>query len=494
MPILSKSKYLTGLQCLKSLWVSVHAKERIPETDESQQHIFDEGQIIGEYAKKLFPRGIDIPDEDLTKNLKKTKELIQSKPRKILFEAAFSPEGERVYSRADILKPVKGNKWDIIEVKSSTQVKNVNVSDVAFQKYCYEKAGLIINKCFILHINNEYVRKGKINIKKLFVKEDITEKVEEEIQNVQENLKIMFEVVDSSEPEMKIGSCCNSPYECALKPECWKSLPEHNVFDLYYGGKKSVKLLEEGIVSIRDIPEGYELTDKQKIQHYCIKSEEPHVNKGNIKKFIDSLQYPLYFLDFETFQTTIPIYNHQSPYQQVPFQFSLHVIEKKDKEPKHYSFLAEGSKDPRKEFLKQLKKAIGKKGSIIVYNQCFEQGVLEKLAKVFPKQKETIAEITDRMVDLLSPFRSFDYYDHKQQGSASIKNVLPALTGKSYEGMDIANGANASLQFFYAAHGLNGKKATDAEIKKIRADLLKYCHLDTMAMIWILNKLGEAIK
>jgi len=493
-PILSKSKYLAGLQCPKLLWINVNSKERIPEVDEARQHIFDEGNAVGEYAKKLFPDGIDIEDEDIAENLRKTQELIKLEPRRTLFEAAFSPEGERIYSRADILEPQRDGSWDIVEVKSSTKVKDVNIFDVAFQKYVYEKAGLKINNCFILHINSEYVRHGEIEMDKLFAREEVSDKVEKEIKNVPGNLKIMLEVVDSNEPIVKIGDFCNKPYECALKGECWNFLPEHNVFDLYYGGKKSAKLLEEGIVSIKDIPDGYELTDKQIIQQYCAKNGEVHVNKKNIDKFIKKLRYPLHFLDFETFQTTIPIYDNQSPYQQIPFQFSLHIIEKKGQKPEHHYFLAEGSEDPRKEFLNQLEKIIGKDGSVIVYNQGFEQGVLEDLVEVFPKEKESINAIIERMVDLLMPFRNFDYYDCKQQGSASLKDVLPALTGKSYEGMEISAGGDASLQFFYSAHGVNGKKASPQEVKKIRKDLLEYCALDTMAMIWILEKLESAIE
>jgi len=487
--ILSKSNYLNGLQCPKLIWVSINDKQRFPAIDEAQQHIFDEGHVVGEYAKKLFPNGIDIEDKDFKRNLELTQEYLKNK--KPLFEAAFSPEGERIYSRADILDPQKDGSWNIIEVKSSTQVKDVNISDVAFQKYVYEKSGLRINKCFLLHINNKYVRHGKLEIDKLFTKEDITEKVEEEIKLVPGRIKEMLAIIDGEEPKIQIGSQCNAPYECGLKELCWGFLPEHSVFDLYYGGKKAQKLLDEGILAIKDIPESFELGDKHKIQQWCVRNNKPHVNKKGLENFIKKLKFPLYFLDFETFQTTIPIFDNQRAYQQIPFQFSLHIIEKKGQEPKHFEFLAEGKDDPRKAFLEALIKVIGKKGSIITYNQSFEQGRMEELAEVFKKDAKAVALIIKRMVDLLVPFRNFDYYDCKQQGSCSIKYVLPALTGKSYEGMDIANGGQASLSYFYSIHGLNGKSASESEVKKIRADLLKYCGLDTMAMIDVLKVLRE---
>jgi hypothetical protein len=491
---LSKSKYLLGLQCPKLLWVSINAKERLPEIDEAQQHIFDEGHVVGEYAKKLFPDGIDIP-QDYSTNLKASKELLgEELSKKVpLFEVGIEVpfENGKLYSRADILEPIKEG-WNIIEVKSSTEVKNVNIQDVAFQKYVYERAGLKINKCYLLHINNEYIRKGALDIKKLFVKEDITKQVGEEIKLVPERVKGMFEIIDGKEPEIKIGSQCNSPHECGLKELCWKFLPDHNVFDLYYGSKKAQKLLDEGILTIKDIPEDFELGDKQKIQHWCVKNDKPHINKEGLQKFIKKLKYPLYFLDFETFQTTIPIFDNQRPYQKIPFQFSLHVIKDKKSKTEHFSFLAEGKEDPRKEFLKALIKNIDKKGSIIVYNQSFEQGVMEELASVFKKENKNISKIIKRMVDLIVPFRSFDYYDCKQRGSCSLKEVLPALTGKSYEGMEIANGGDASLRYFYSVHGINGKMPSESEIKKIREALLAYCGLDTEAMIQVLDKLKGA--
>jgi len=484
--ILTKSKYINGLQCLKYLWIAVNDPKRIPSPDEQDEFRFDEGHLVGDYAKKLFPDGVDLPNSpaDFIKNLEETKKALVL--RKPLFEAGLLKE--RVYSRADILDPVKNSKdeWDIIEVKSSTEVKDVHIQDVAFQKFCYEKAGLKIRKCFLMHINKEYVRNGDMDINKLFVKEDISEQLDQEIEKIPDRLIEMFKIMDSKEePKSKIGEFCKDPYDCPIKNEYWSFLPENSVFNLYRGGKRSLDLFEKGILAIRDIPEDYELGDKQKIQHFCARNDKPHINKIAIKSFISKLKYPLYFLDFETYQTVIPLYDGLRPYQQIPFQFSLHVVDKKG-DKKHYSFLAEGNKDPRPEFLKQLKNSLGKSGSIIVYNQSFEQGRLKELSEFLPKEKNTITEFITRMVDLLVPFRNFDYYDCKQQGSASIKYVLPAMTKITYKGMDIANGGQASLRYLFITHGSNnGKKATKEEIKKVRDDLEKYCCLIVIEIIFV---------
>src|SRR3989338_7482177 len=170
-PLLSKSKYILGIQCPKYLWIAVHEPGKLPEVDEITQHRFDEGHLVGELAKKVFPSGIDIKTEYFNENLKKSKELLAK--RKPLFEAAF--KNETIYARADILFPVNKKEWDIIEVKSSTQPKELHIHDLAFQKYCYEHAGLKINKCFLMHINSNYVRKGKINPKELFNIQDVNE-------------------------------------------------------------------------------------------------------------------------------------------------------------------------------------------------------------------------------------------------------------------------------------------------------------------------------
>jgi len=488
--LLSKSKYLNGIQCPRLLWVSVNDKARLPEVDEAQQKLFDEGHVVGELAKKLFPNGIDIEDEDFIGNLEETKKLL--KENKPLFEPAFMVD--RLYSRADILEPTKDG-WNIIEVKSSTEVKDVNLQDVAFQKYVYEKAGLKINKCYLMHINNQYVRQGEIELDKLFVKEDISINVADEIKLVPERARWMLEVIDGKEPlTCKISQSCDDPYECPLKIECWKFLPKENsVFDLYRGGKRSWELFEKNILAIKDIPAIEKLNDKQLIQLQCEKTNKPHINQQAISEFFKTLEYPLYFLDFETYSTAIPLYSGLKPYQQITFQFSLHKVDKNGKKT-HYSFIASGSKDPRKKFVNAIKRKLGKSGSVIVYNQAFEQTRLKELAELYPLDAQELLSINERMRDLLIPFRNFDYYDRKQEGSASIKYVLPALTNLSYKGLEIANGGQASLQYAYITHGkIDGTRATKEEIKKVRDGLKKYCGLDTEAMIVVMDKLKGVV-
>ena len=493
MPLLSKSKYMIGLTCPKYLWIAFNEKQRIAEISEDQQHLFDQGKLVGELAKKLFPKGIDIPTQPFAENLEKSQAAAKLARRRPLFEAAFSIDN--VYSRADILNPVGKDEWDIIEVKSSTEVKDEHIQDVSFQKFCYERVGLKIRKCFMLVINNEYAKKGKVDPKKLFKFEDITERVAEEIKGMEERIEEMFKIINLKKcPETEIHEKCKKPYDCPLVEQCWRFLPKNSVFNLYSGGAKCFELFRKGIQAIKDIPDEYELTDRQDIQRRCEKTGKPYVQKEHIKHFLESLKYPLYFMDFETYNTAIPLYNKLKPYQNIPFQFSMHVLKAPGEKLEHYSFLAEGSKDPRKKFAEALKKAAGRKGSVVVYNAAFETGVLKKIKESFPKNSKWVDAVTNRVVDLLQPFRNFWYYNPRQQGKASLKAVLPALVGKSYEGMEIAEGGNASRRYLFITHGsIDGTKATPEEAKQVRHHLEAYCGMDTEAMVWILDALRNIV-
>ena len=480
---LSKSRYLNGLQCPRLLWISSNQPERMSQPDAATQYIFDQGQQVGELARQVFPGGIEVPVGNFRENMLRSRSLLQE--RKPLFEAGFM--AGNTFARADILKPVADNAWDIIEVKSSTSVKKVNVHDVAFQRYCYEQSGLEIRRCFLMYINNQDIRNGDIEPEQLFTTEDITGAVNEVYSEVPRRVSEMLAVVRSEEcPGMAIGPHCNAPYACPVT-ECWEGLPENHVFTLYYGGKKAFDLYNGGIMDINDIPPDFSLNDKQLIQHNCVIHGMPYIDKNAIRHFLAGLKYPLYFLDFETFGTAIPLFNGTRPYQNIPFQFSLHVMEEPCGETVHYEYLAGGRYDPRLELLMSLNRLIGESGSIVAYNKSFEERVLLGLGNACPEYTGWTAGIIPRFIDLLLPFRSFYYYHPSQKGSASLKSVLPAITGQGYEGMAIARGDDASLAFLE----ITFKEVAADGAARVREELLTYCKMDTEGMIMILKKLNE---
>ena len=401
---LSKSKYINGIQCLKLLWVATNDPKRLPGVDAATQRVFDQGHLVGELAHQLYQDGIDLHTENVGENLKETRACLPL--RKPLFEAGFS--SNRLYCRVDILNSVGEDDWDIIEVKSTNEVKDEQLHDVAFQRHCCQIAGLKIQRCHIMHLNRDYSKQGEIDPNQLFVTEDVTDRLDEFTYGLEERVADMLAITASGScPQVSIGQHCNAPYTCLLQEECWAHLPEHHVMTLYYGKKLGEELLGQGIFDIGNIPEEVVLNGKQQIQKECVVCGQPHINVKEIQMFLSGLEYPLHFVDFETFATAIPIYDETSPHQNIPFQFSMHLLNKPDAEPEHCSYLAEGQDDPRPGFLAELKKTIGPEGSILVYYEAFEKSRLKELARAFPEYKEWIDGILERIVDLIVPFKDF---------------------------------------------------------------------------------------
>ena len=480
---ISKSKYLNGLQCKKLLWYIYHEPDEIPSPDEATQAIFDQGHLVGDYAKKLFPNGVEVDHTgSFEEGLKSTKELISR--RVPIFEAALTYK--QCYARADILEPVGEDEWNLIEVKSSTELKDVNYHDIGFQYYLYSGAGLKINKCYLMCIDNTYIRKGEIEPRKLFKKIDVTEAIKSTYsKTIEANMAEMVKTIaNDTYPEIGIGAHCCDPYECPLIEKCWSFLPERNAFLLYKNKKLPMALIQEDILELAQIPESLKLNEKNRIQVDCEKTGKPHIDQKKIKEFLDTVQYPAYYMDFETFASAVPLFDDSRPYQQIPFQFSVHVVKKKGASPEHYSYLADGRHDPRPEFMAKLREVIGTKGSVIAYNAAFEIGKLKECALLLPKFKKWVESIEDRIVDLLKPFRAFAYYHPNQNGSCSIKKVLPVLTGKSYDNMEIGDGGTASAEYCKITFTEDNQDKT-----KVRNLLEEYCGLDTMGMVDIVNKL-----
>lgn len=484
--MISKSSFLNGAQCPKQLWMKLHDQEAFPPVDAGQQAIFDQGHLIGSLAKSLYPDGIEVAEGVLSHagSVAATQQVIRE--RRPLFEAAFAFDGGFV--RVDILNPVGVDAWEIIEVKSGTGVKEVNLLDVAFQRYVCEGAGLTLTRCFVMHVNSDYVRSGDIVAAELLHREEVTETIKPLLAEVPARLAELKRVAAlPSCPEIPIGPHCNSPYACPLQNLCWDFLPEYPVTDLYRDNQgRAWEFLASGVTGLADIPAGSSLSAKQEIQRRTVISGKPHVMPEEIARFLKELRWPLAFFDLESFQMAVPPYEGMRPYRQIPFQFSVHVQSAPDADLRHQAFLAEGPADPRRDFLESLREAIPAEGSIVVYNASFEKSVLRACAEAYPDYQPWVDAILPRFIDLLVPFRNFSYHHPDQHGSASIKAVLPALTDTSYDHLAIADGGSASLAFVAMAFG---EAVTPERRAEIRDDLLDYCALDTQAMVDILEAL-----
>lgn len=490
-PFLSKSKYLIGIQCPKLLWYHYNAKDQLPAVDERTQAVFDQGHEVGALAKRRYPDGVSVDsDTGFEGALSQTTELL--KLRKPLFEAAFM--SNRTFARADVLVPVKRDQWDIVEVKMGSSVKDINYHDVAFQRHCYEGAGLRVGRCYLMHINREYVRQGAIDPSRLFVREDVTEQLADYSRDVGDRVAGMLKTIGEAKcPEQDIGPHCDDPYECPLKALCWKLVWKHDnhVFTLPRARGKDWDLYRRGILRNDKIPADFRLTAQQQIQVEAEKTGTPHIDKSAVRQFLDGLTFPAYFMDFETFgfSVPIPLMDNTRPYDQVPFQFSVHALRSLDAKPKHTSWLWDGEGDPRPGFLANLKMALGGTGSVVVYNRAFEAARLKECVAVCPEHADWVAATQGRLVDLLDLFRNFSVYYPSQHGSASIKAVLPALTGQSYADLPISDGGQASGEFLRVTFGTVAAE----EKARVRADLERYCGLDTMGMVDILRAVGACV-
>ena len=487
MASLSKSTYLMGLQCPKLLWHRYNAKEQLQQPGTLAQAIFDQGHEVGAWAKRLYPSGIEIGRGTADFDVVCAESQQHLTLRQPLFEPAFRAAGG--YARIDILNPVDGDAWDIIEVKSSTSVKGVYLEDVAFQAHVCTAAGLNIRRCHVLHINSNYVRQGDVEPQQLFTQVDVTRQISTLSAKLEERITEFARVIGAAaHPVVNIGPHCNSPYACPLTHRCWAFLPEHNVMTLTRGTKRGFQLVAQGITAITDIPtDTARLSKAQGIQQRAIVANAPQIDSAQINAFLARLQYPLHYLDFETMGSAVPLFDGARPFEQIPFQFSLHIVRYLGAEPLHHSFLAEGRDDPRPRFMAALTESIGPAGSLIAYNAPFERGVLAGCANVLPQHAAWVQSLQPRIIDLLEPFRKFHCYHPAQHGSASIKAVLPAFTGKDYSHLAIGEGGTASLEFVRVTF----TDVSAEERAKVRRHLEEYCQLDTLAMVWLADKLHE---
>ena len=489
---ISKSQYLKGVQCPKRLWFYRHRPDLAPEISDEQQQIFDIGHEVGEYAQKYFGKGrlIDEKYYEIEKSINSTKRAVADRID-IIFEATASSQ-DGAYSRIDIFKKAsKSDQWDLIEVKASTTVKDYHIDDISFQRYAFIKAGYNIRKSILMHINNSYIRYGELNLSELFTLEDCTDIIEDRIARIPDVLKDLLAVVNNKkEPEIDRGQQCSSPFDCEYMDHCWQDFPEYSVYNIFRGGKLE-SLLDDNITEIKDVPENFDMTKLQHINVSSHKNGKIYVDKERITGFIETLKYPLYYLDYETIFPAIPLYDNSSPYQQIPFQFSLHIQKEMGGDLDHVEFLHTEAGDPRPGFIKALIENCGSFGSVVVYNQGFESRINNELGISFPEYRVKLAKINERMVDLLIPFRSKYLYHPQMYGSASLKSVLPAfITDLSYDDLVIQDGGSASSLYLSCVKGV----LSDKEKRQVYQNLKKYCGTDTLAEVRLLEILHNTVK
>lgn len=490
----SKSKYIRGTQCAKSLWLQTYKKDVLSKPDENALAKFSTGDKVGELACKLFPNGVKIEFEgsSFDEKCEQTKNLLENN-QEVIYEATFCYDG--ILIMIDILQNTKDGLI-INEVKSSISLKDVYIDDCSLQYYVLSNLNYKIKQVNLIHLNNGYYKDDFLDINQLFISNDITDKIIQNQEQVKENLKYFEEILNKKEePDIDIGTQCFDPYECDGYEYCWikqRNLCEKDsVFNISrLNANKKFELYYKNIIDFKDIKDLSIFNENQQIQIKASLNKKIHINKENIKKFLNTLTYPIYHLDFETFMQAVPEFKGVKPYMQIPFQYSLHT-DYKDK-LEHKEFLSECRIDPRYELAKNLINDIPKDTCVLAYNASFEKGVIRNLALIFPEFSEHLLNIEKNIKDLMLPFQNKDYYHYKMQGSYSIKKVLPALIPdmeKAYKDLELIHNGNEAMQSFELMQNMDQNTQV-----KYRKALLEYCKLDTLAMVKILKHLEEITK
>jgi predicted RecB family nuclease len=510
---ISKSKFVAGCQCVKRLYWQVHEPELGAEPDAADQAIMQQGHEVGMLARQLFPGGVEVRgDCGLDEAIRATRELVTNHEIPAIFEGVFEHGG--VLVKVDILQRRRDKRWRLIEVKSSTSVKEEHLDDVAIQYRVVSRSGLDVASACLAHVNRGYVFEtpllrcnrrlekhqteanrhvrvstadqhvegGSIEVRRFFKIRNLTRQVERLQPKLTFQLRAQFTVLNMpNAPDIAPGGHCTDPVTCEFYDRCNLPRPKDHVGYLPRLHASAAEGLEElGVASIHDIPDDFELSEIQRRAARCVQTGQPWFST-DLSAEMKALKYPCYFMDFETINPAIPRFPGMRPYNQLPFQWSVHVLIKPDATPEHYEFLATDTNDPRREFITSLCSALGNIGSIVVYS-AFESQRLTELAAWLPEFSGRIEKIQRRLWDLLPVMRNHVYHP-RFAGSYSIKNVLPALVpGMTYEGMVVADGTNAGLAWEALTRG--GLDQTERD--RIKRALLDYCGQDTLALVRLL--------
>lgn len=488
---LSKSDFLLFLKHPAWLWLKKFEPAKLPPIDANTQALFDMGFRFEAQAEKLFSDGVRVTGDYFEKD-RVTARLLATGTQ-TLFQAKFTAP-DNTACLTDVMVRVGGDQFDVYEIKASTKVKPEHTWDLAFQKWVIEACGYRVRKTAVVHVNGQYVRHGDIDVMALTSITDVTDEVNATMPAMDDKIRPAFEVITSGQcPDLSPrfasygGFFSWMPIYKKLKGE----LPSDSILNLARLNPKLVEQFEDqGVERIQDVPAEIisTLVPAQQMQIASAKSGEVRIDKPAIAKFMQTIQFPIYFLDYETAADAVPMYDGTKPYQQVTIQYSLHILDAPGKELRHTEFLWTEPSNPMPALIDQLKKDIGPTGSVAVWYKSFECGRHSEMAELYPEHADFLLDLNNRVVDLIDPFSQQLYVDAKFKGSASIKNVLPVLAPDlSYKELGIQDGGSAQNFYMRAVFG----DLPAAEKQQIFDDLLVYCALDTMAMVRIYEVLDE---
>ncbi|MDO8466600.1 MAG: DUF2779 domain-containing protein [bacterium] len=493
---LSKTDYILFRECPKNTWYKIHQPDIYykAELSEFEKHIIETGNEVELVARQLYPDAVLVEGRDEGAQ-KLTRELI-AKKQKVIFQPVFLKDG--FLAAVDVLEYNPATKsHDITEIKASNEAdKKRHYYDLAFQVNLLKRCGLKIGKINLMHLNPEYTRFGKLDIKQLFAIDDVTLEISELGEEVALEMEQALKYLSSdTEPP---GSCSclykGRSNHCTTFHHSNPTVPKYSVHDISRIGlskKKLAELMDGSHFDIKEVPEEMELSEGQRNQVNAYIFNNILMDKGGIREELKTLVYPIYFIDYETFPSAVPMFDGFSPYQQIPFQYSLFVLESAGSALKHFEFLHDKVSDPSKDFVESMQKQIGKVGSLIVWSKKFECTINKQIAERVPEAAGFIEDINNRTYDLMDVFTKQHYVHKDFKGSTSIKKVLPVLAPElSYKELAIQEGGTAASSWMK----LIGNDLSAVEKTQLRKDMLAYCKLDTLAMVRILEELEKMIK
>lgn len=484
---LTKTDFIHYLQCPESFWLAKKEPEKYPKAEFSLflQKLIKEGYEVESYVSGLFKEPVLLSD---FASPKETRARI-AESGNVFLQPAFETE-KGLFARIDVLEKLGDDSWHLYEVKSSTKVstkKNHNhIYDVCFQKYVLEQNGLTVSKCSVIHVNGDFVKNGEIKAQDLLTIIEVTDEVE----------KVYSEIVNEIHAALKLLSIPNLSYEgcsCLLKTRANhcetfdffnSNIPKPSIYELKRLSEKKIKeLSDKSNFGMIDIPKDFELSASQQLQYESFTQNNPIINSVAIVKTLDSLEFPLHFFDYEAYGSAVPKIDGLKPFEQVPFQVSIHTLDR-DGELTHSEYLGDTLEFPEN-MLEKMQKFTKMTGTFISWHASYEMSANDRMKGWIPQFKEYLAYINTHMFDLEKVFQN-NYVDYKFKGSSSIKKVLPVLVSElSYDKLTVQDGTMAMDTWGNIAFN----EVADQEKLQIRQDLLEYCKLDTWAMVEIFKVL-----
>ncbi len=489
---LSKTDYINFRSCPGFSWMTKHQPHLVPEeTDPGVIRRTNSGNDVELVARRLFPDGVLIDTEDLAEAVELTNEAIAAGASTLFQATVWTDRG--LLARADMLTR-RGDCWILGEVKATTSIKPEHVADATFQTIAFTDAGFDIAEVQLIHLEKSYRRSGEPHPAAVLVSDTITARVQSNLERVEHDItQALSTIQDPDQPGICLCDMGTRGQRCPTFAHFHPNVPRGNtIYDL--GSVSATDLghvLARGVVNLADWPDDVRISARQRQQINALRTGETHVDRKQLGGFLAKLEYPLHFLDYETFQTAVPMFDLCGPWSQVPFQYSLHIVAA-DGAVRHCEFLwTERHAFPVPTFLDQLQRDLEPRGTVIVWNQGFEKTRNKEMAEMIPAAAGFLFDLNARMVDLMDIVKKGLWVHPDFNGSASIKKVLPVVAPDlSYDMIEIGNGSLASERWFEAVMG-DAQDMADDERAAVFDALREYCHLDTLAMVRILGHVQD---